>query len=186
MDARSVEQVVDIEDGDDVFNWPFLYAVQAGEWGLTEKQGKILREYVERGGFFVGDDFHGPDEYGEFDKRVHFAYPDRPLVDIPNNDPFFHAVYDLDDRYIIPGQAHLREDRKNGGTNGRWVGMYDEKGPRRRVASGWFNFRMLGDSWEYADDPRYPGEILGAGNPAGRERDHLRDDALEQFPNFCR
>src|SRR4029077_5452776 len=36
VNARSVEQVIDIEDGDDVFNWPFLYAVQAGEWGLTE------------------------------------------------------------------------------------------------------------------------------------------------------
>src|SRR5215813_7295148 len=42
--ARSVEQVVDLEDGDEAFNWPFLYAVQAGEWGLTENQGRILRE----------------------------------------------------------------------------------------------------------------------------------------------
>jgi hypothetical protein len=160
VNARSVEQVIDIEDGDEVFNWPFLYAVQAGEWGLTEKQGKILREYVERGGFFVGDDFHGPDEWGEFDKRVHFAFPERPLVDMPDKDPFFHAVYDLDDRYIIPGQAHVREGSKNGGTNGRWVGMYDEKG--RAGIIGWFN-SDVGDSWEYADDPRYPEKFSALG-----------------------
>ena len=36
--ARPVEQVVDLEAGDDVYNWPWLYAVQAGEWGLTEDQ----------------------------------------------------------------------------------------------------------------------------------------------------
>ena len=71
INTRSVEQVVDLDGTDDVYNWPFLYAVQAGEWGLTEKQGAILREYVNRGGFFVGDDFHGVDEWGEFDKRVH-------------------------------------------------------------------------------------------------------------------
>jgi len=160
VDARSVEQVVDIEDGDDVFNWPFLYAVQAGEWGLTEKQGKILREYVDRGGFFIGDDFHGPDEWGEFDKRVHFAFPERPLVDIPDKDSFFHTVYDLDDRYIIVGQGHLREGSKNGGTHGRWVAMYDEKG--RAGIIGWFN-SDVGDSWEYADDPRYPERFSALG-----------------------
>ena len=49
VNARSVEQVVDLEDGDDVYNWPFLYAVQAGEWALTENQGRILRDYCLRG-----------------------------------------------------------------------------------------------------------------------------------------
>src|SRR5690242_9342203 len=33
--VRSVEQVVNVEDGDDVYNWPWLYAVQVGEWALT-------------------------------------------------------------------------------------------------------------------------------------------------------
>jgi len=159
VNARSVEQVVDLEDGDDAFNWPFLYAVQAGEWGLTEKQGAILREFVLRGGFFVGDDFHGTDEFGEFDKRVHFVFPERPLVDMPDKDPFFHAVYDLDDRYRIPGQAHVPEG-KNGGTVGHWMGMYDEKG--RAGIIGWYN-SDVGDSWEYADDPRYPEKYSALG-----------------------
>jgi len=163
VDARSVEQVVDIEDGDDVFNWPFLYAVQAGEWGLTEKQGKILREFVDRGGFFIGDDFHGPNEWGEFDRRVHFAFPERPLVDISNNDALFHTVYDLNDRYIINGQAHIGRG-KNGGTVPRWVAMYDDKG--RAGIIGWFN-SDVGDSWEYADDPSYPERMSDLGMRLG-------------------
>ncbi len=160
INARSVEQSVDLEDGDEIFNWPFLYAVQAGEWGLTEKQAKILREYVDRGGFFVGDDFHGPDEYGEFALRVGFAFPDRPLVDIPNDDQIFHTVYDLDDRHIIVGRDHLREGSKNGGTVPRWVAIYDEKG--RVVTEGWFN-QDVGDSWEWADDPGYPEKYSSQG-----------------------
>ena len=35
VDARSVEQPVNLDDGDEVYNWPWLYAVQVGEWGLT-------------------------------------------------------------------------------------------------------------------------------------------------------
>jgi hypothetical protein len=160
VNARSVEQVVDLEDGDDAYNWPFLYAVQAGEWALTENQGRILRDYCLRGGFFIGDDFHGPEEWAEWEKRIKFAFPDRPIVDIPDKDAFFHTVYDLDDRYIIVGQGHLREGSKNGGTVGRWVGIYDDKG--RVMVAGWFN-SDVGDSWEYADDPRYPSKYSELG-----------------------
>src|SRR5262249_10229626 len=44
--VRSVEQPVSLEDQDDVFDWPWLYAVQVGEWGLTPEQAKVLREYL--------------------------------------------------------------------------------------------------------------------------------------------
>jgi len=160
INSRSVEQVVDLEDGDEAFNWPFLYAVQAGEWGLTENQGRILREYIDRGGFFIGDDFHGPDEWGEFERRLHYAFPDRQIVDIPDKDPIFHTVHDLDDRYLIVGAEHLSEGSKKGGTVPRWVGVYDDKG--RVVAAGWFNCDV-GDSWEFADDPRYPEKYSALG-----------------------
>lgn len=160
VNARSVEQVVDIEDGDDVYNWPWLYAVQAGEWGLTQNQGRLLREYIDRGGFFMADDFHGPDEWGEFEKRIKFAFPDRPIVDIPDSDPIFHTVYDLNDRYRIVGQGHLREGSKNGGVVPRWVGIYDAKG--HIVVAGCFN-SDVGDSWEYADDARYPERFSALG-----------------------
>src|SRR5438270_9282230 len=36
--VRSAEQPVNLEDGDDVYDWPWLYAVQVGEWGLTAEQ----------------------------------------------------------------------------------------------------------------------------------------------------
>jgi len=160
INTRSVEQVVDVEDGDDCFNWPFLYAVQAGEWGLTEKQGQRLREYLDRGGFFVGDDIHGQAEWGEWERRIKYAYPDRQMVDVPNDDTIFHTVYDLNDRQIIVGRDHLQEGSKNGGTVPRWVAVYDDK--NRIVVAGWFN-QDTGDSWEWADDPYYPEKYSAQG-----------------------
>lgn len=160
INARSVEQVVDVEDGDDVYNWPFLYAVQAGEWGMTENQGRILRDYLDRGGFFIGDDIHGPAEWGEWERRIKYAYPDRQMLDIPNDDAIFHTVYDLNDRQIIVGRDHLRDGSKNGGTVPRWVAIYDDK--NRIVVAGWFN-QDTGDSWEWADDPYYPEKYSAQG-----------------------
>jgi hypothetical protein len=161
IDARSVEQSVNLEDGDEVYNWPWLYAVQVGEWGLTENQARIMRDYLERGGFFMADDFHGAYEYQMFEKRIRMVFPNRPIVEIPNSDPIFHTVFDLDDRYQIPGAAHVslgykRPDYPQGPNDGKgahWFGIYDDKG-RVMIAIS-FN-SDVGDSWEWADDRRYP------------------------------
>ena len=38
----------------------------AGEWAPTGQEGREMREYLPRGGFFMADDFHGNAEYAEF------------------------------------------------------------------------------------------------------------------------
>jgi hypothetical protein len=158
--VRSVEQSVMLEDGD-VYNWPWLYAVQVGEWGLTEQEAKVMREYLLRGGFFMADDFHGDYEWEMFLKRIRFVFPDRPIVDIPENDPIFHTVFDLTDRFQIPGAAHLYQGCKNcgeGGQGAHWRGIYDDKG-RIMVAISYNS--DVGDAWEFADDPSYPEKFSG-------------------------
>ena len=155
--TRSVEQPVNLDEGD-AYDWPWLYAVQVGEWGLTDAQGKLLREYCLRGGFFMADDFHGQDEWYEFESRMKKAFPEFPIRDIEDSDAIFHTVYDLNDRYQIPGQAHLYNGYK-GGADGRgahWRGIFDTQG-RILVAISYNS--DVGDAWEYADDPRYPAKF---------------------------
>jgi hypothetical protein len=161
LDIRSVEQPVNLEDGDDPYNWPWIYAVQVGEWGLTEGQAKIMRDYLLRGGFFMADDFHGTEEWEMFEKRIRFVFPDRPIVDIEDKDAIFHTVFDIDERFQIPGAAHLRQGCKNcsyGGVGAHWRGIYDDKG-RVMVAISYNS--DIGDAWEWADDPVYPEKFSG-------------------------
>jgi len=156
--ARSVEEPVNLEDGDEVYNWPWLYAVQVGEWGLTPAQGKVLREYLLRGGFFMADDFHGTLEWQVFEQSMRLVFPDRPIVDIPDADAIFHTVYDLNERYQVPGAAHLRLGYKNDGIGAHWRAIYDGKG--RMVVAIHYNMD-IGDAWEEADVPEYPAESTG-------------------------
>jgi hypothetical protein len=158
--VRSVEQIVNLEDGDEVYNWPWIYAVQVGEWGVTDAQAKILREYLLRGGFFMADDFHGALEWSVFANTMKKVFPERPIIEIPDNDPIFHTVYDLDDRYQVPGAEHLSTGHKNGGIDPHWRGIYDDKG-RIMVAIS-FN-SDIGDSWEWADSARYPEKFSALG-----------------------
>jgi hypothetical protein len=160
--VRSVEQPVDLDDGDDVFNYPWLYAVEVGYWNLTADQVKKFREYLLRGGFFMCDDFHGTQEWANFMATMSRVFPDRPVVDIPNDDPIFHVVYDLSDRYQVPGAQFLYSGRRaeKDGFEARWRGVYDDKG--RLMAAICHNVD-LGDSWEHADNPRYPEQFSALG-----------------------
>src|SRR5271157_1743350 len=89
--VRSVEQPVNLDEGD-AGDWPWLYAVQVGEWGLTDRQGIALREYLLRGGFFMADDFHGDAEWAEFESRIRKALPEFPIREIADDDAIFHTV----------------------------------------------------------------------------------------------
>ena len=158
--VRSVEQAVNLDDGDDVYNWPWLYAVQVGEWGITDPEAKKLREYLLRGGFFMADDFHGTTEWQVFEESMKRVFPDRQIVDIPDSDAIFHTVYDLDERYQIVGAEHLAQGHKLDGYVARWRGIYDDKG--RVMVAITYN-SDIGDSWEWADEPAYPEKYSALG-----------------------
>jgi len=51
IQARSIEQPVNPDDGDDIYNWPWLYGVEVGHWDLTDAQAAKLRD------FLLGADF---------------------------------------------------------------------------------------------------------------------------------
>ncbi len=152
--VRSVEQPIDLDDGDDVFNYPWLYAVEVGHWQLTDSQIVQMREFLLRGGFFMCDDFHGTEEWAVFMETMQRVFPDRQVVDIPDSDSIFHAIYDLDHRYQVPGAQYLSSGRtyEYDGFDPHWRGIYDDKG---RLMVAICHDMDLGDAWEWADEPRY-------------------------------
>jgi hypothetical protein len=135
-----------------LFDYPWLFLQQPGQgrWHPVGQDLANLREYLLRGGFLVVDDFHGEGEWQEFAEAITDVLPGHAIVDVPEEDPLMHILFDLDRRTQIPGERHLYR-----GTQGppHWRGMYDDKG-RLMVAMN-HNIDM-GDAWEHADDPRYP------------------------------
>jgi hypothetical protein len=171
IDAKSAEQPINLEEDDDVFNYPWLYAVEVGHWELTDQQVAKFREFLARGGFFMCDDFHGTVEWSVFVHSMNKVLPDRPIVDIPDDDPIFHTVFDLDHRYQVAGMQYTQTHSVcekcptnprwgSGGDTPRWRGIYDDRG--RLVVVICHNMD-LGDSWENADEPTYPARFSELG-----------------------
>ena len=152
--VRSVEQIIDV-DTDDMYDWPWLYAVEVGRWELNDPQAKRLRDYLDRGGFLMIDDFHGTQEWDTFLASMQRVFPDRPIIDIEDGDPIFNVIYSLKERVQVPGRQYLYSGvtYERDGIEARWRGIYDEKG-RIQVAIC-FN-QDYGDAWEWADLPEYP------------------------------
>ena len=87
------------------------------------------------------------------------AFPEYPIRDIPDDDPIFHSVYDINERYQVPGQAHLVKAISNGRREAKartGAAIYDDKG-RVMVAISYNS--DIGDAWEYADDSWYPAKF---------------------------
>jgi hypothetical protein len=147
---------------DRIFDYPWIYATQVGYWDLSRAEIDRLREYLDRGGFLVTDDFWGPEDWEVFRQSMQRVFPERQIVSLDDADPLMRVVYEIKERTQIPGLRHLRR-----GPGGRtvvqpqpwppqWQTITDEKG-RILVA---VNFNMdIGDAWEHADMPEYPEEM---------------------------
>src|SRR5437773_1809128 len=108
--SKSVEEVIDVDDGP-VFDYPWLYAVEVGHWELSDPQPRKLREYLDRGGFLMVDDFHGTTEWQIFMASLQRVFPDQPVVVLPDGDAIFHTIYDLDKRFQVPGYQFVYSGR---------------------------------------------------------------------------
>jgi hypothetical protein len=153
IDAAEEGRFISIMD-DSLFDYPFLYAVEVGAWSLSDEEAARLRDYLLRGGFLMVDDFHGSREWATFVQGMHKVFPDRPIVDIPPDDPVFHVAFDLNEHVQIPGIQSLYTGRiyERDGYTPHWRGVYDDHGRLMVV----INFNMdLGDAWEHADVPEY-------------------------------
>jgi hypothetical protein len=159
IDVRSVEQPVNLDDGDDAFHWPFMISGLVGAWDLTDSQASKLREHLLRGAFLLCDSFYGTNEWTGFETTMKRVFPDRPIVELPDDHPIFHIVYDLTERPQVPTWQHLNRGGGGGyrsdGAEPHWRAILDDKG--RVMVMIAFN-NDIADGWQRADEPDYPQE----------------------------
>ncbi|TAJ95107.1 MAG: DUF4159 domain-containing protein [Gammaproteobacteria bacterium] len=158
--VRAVEQPVNLDDGDDVYHWPFMIVGLASAWELTDDQAARLRDYLLRGGFLFCDSFFDTRDWLVFEEGMRRVFPDRPIVDLADDHPVFHTVFDLPHmtEVQIPNWNSLWGGGPGYLGNGaipRWRGIHDDSGLLMVLIA--FN-NDVADGWQWADDPRYPAD----------------------------
>lgn len=135
-----------VELGSDaVFNYPFAYVSEPGEMQLTEQEVTNLREFIDRGGFVLMDDFDGAWQLDQLVSQLRRTFPDRPLTPLHIEHRLFHTHFDLNDLQAM-------SDYVPGGYI-TYLGLFDTR-DRLAIAAGHNN--DLANFWEWYNDPSAP------------------------------
>jgi hypothetical protein len=153
--SPSSYQIVDI-DSPELFKYPFAYLCEPGFLELNPKDVVNLREYLDRGGFLVVDDFRtavlshykggGPeDDVAHFRLEMKKMYPDRDFVRLDLSDPVFNTFFkitslDMKAPYIFPGQSPVE-----------FLGLRDSHGNLQMVLD---NNNDISEFWEWINEGR--------------------------------
>jgi hypothetical protein len=118
-------QIVDI-DSKELFDYPFVYMSEPGFLDLQPLDLKNLREYLDRGGFLLMDDFRGNEfdmsQWNNMQQQMMMLYPNRAIERVPPTHAIFHSFYDLD-----PSNMQAPYRMPNSGDT-QFYAISDEKG----------------------------------------------------------
>lgn len=137
-------RIVDL-GSEEVFEYPFAYVSEPGEMELTDQEVENFRQFIERGGFVLMDDFDGSWQMATMRSEVARVFPDRPFITLEPNHPLFKAHFDL---YDLNGMSPYVP----GGTI-TYYGILNDAGDVV-IAAGHNN--DLANFWDWYDQARMP------------------------------
>ncbi len=85
------EKVVTLSEAE-LWNIPYLYMTGHGNVRWSESDLRVLRRYLEQGGFLHADDNYGMDS--SIRRELGRLFPN-PLVEVPLDHPIYHLIYDF-------------------------------------------------------------------------------------------
>jgi hypothetical protein len=130
---------------DEVFEHPFTYVSEPGEMELTDQEVENLREYIDRGGFILIDDFDGPRHLAQLRSQMRRAFPDKNLIPLTIDHPIFDLIFELQD---LNGMAPYVP-----GGSLTYYGLLNDRGEIAIVAC---HNNDLANFWDRIDQGSYP------------------------------
>lgn len=76
-----------------LWSYPYLYMTGHGNVKLSDEEVRILRRYLENGGFLHADDNYGMDD--SFRREIRRVFPEAELRELPADFPVYHMMYDF-------------------------------------------------------------------------------------------
>jgi hypothetical protein len=137
--ASNAFQIVDI-DSPDIFKYPFVYMCEPGYLELNERDTQNLREYLERGGFLLIDDFRGPRHLNNLIYQMKKVFPNRNIKPLTLSHKIFDSFYGIDSLDMQPPYGNEAV---------QFMGMEDDRGDLMMVIN--YN-NDLGEVWQWLDE----------------------------------
>ncbi|PYS04559.1 MAG: hypothetical protein DMG12_09810 [Acidobacteria bacterium] len=139
----SAYQIVDI-DSPELFKYPFAYLCEPGYLDLNKKDAGNLREYLDRGGFVMVDDFRGSRHLENLVRQMKKVYPNRDIIPLDVSHPIFNSFYMIESLDMKPPYGNMPV---------QFLGLQDDHGRLQMVID--YN-NDLSEFWEWLDRGELP------------------------------
>jgi hypothetical protein len=137
--ASTAYQIVDI-DSPDLFKYPFAYLCEPGYLELNEKDVRNFRQYLDRGGFVMVDDFRGPRHLNNLAYQMKKVFPDRNIIPLTLRHSVFDSFYRIESLDMRPPYGQLPVE---------FLGIEDDHGRLVMVIN--YN-NDLSEIWQWLDE----------------------------------
>ena len=117
-------------DDPELFKYPVAYIIEVSWWTLTDRHAVALREYMQKGGFVIVDDFKAKGDFGSpgwdvFEANMQRVLPGARFVEMQATHPIFHCFFEIETLANFP-QAY------NAGA-AAFLGLYEDNDPKKRL-----------------------------------------------------
>ncbi|MBI5690316.1 MAG: DUF4159 domain-containing protein [Verrucomicrobia bacterium] len=153
-------RIIELTDPD-LFEYPWIYIVEPGGFGLTDPEVAALRKYLLNGGFLMFDDFWGEAAWLNVEREMKRVFPERSFAELPLDHPLYTCVFQIKSKGQVPNVRTGEESQYTGVTwemhdgDTRTVhhrAIHDDKGRMMVFAA---HNTDNGDGWEREGEYEY-------------------------------
>jgi hypothetical protein len=137
-------------DDPELLRYPLAYLSEPGYWLPSNMEVLGLRQYLQKGGFLIADDFHFPNEWAVFESAIRRVLPNARIDRLELSHPIFNSFFRIDS-LEVPYPGRLGEQ----GLMGEFYGIHEDNDPTRPLQVI-INYNIdLGDYVEWSAQDLY-------------------------------
>jgi hypothetical protein len=123
LDARTDGARVLHLDDPELFRYPIAYMWEPGFWTMTDVEAARFREYLQKGGLAIFDDFDTV-HWTNFETQMRRVLPEGRFVELDESNPVFDSFFRMNTIYFPSPGMRIRPT---------YYGIYEENDPARRL-----------------------------------------------------
>lgn len=135
-------------DDPELAMFPIAYMSEPGFWTMDEAEVEGLRNYLQKGGFLIFDDFREDHLYNLF-AQMKRAMPEAVWHRMDASHPIFHSFFEIKSLEAMPGYYGEPE----------FYGIFEDNDPRKRLMAIANYNHDLGEHWEFSDTGYLPVDL---------------------------
>jgi len=133
-------------DDPELFNYPVAYMSEPGYWTMSDVEVQGMRNYLQKGGFVIFDDFRGRD-WENFDQQMRRVLPEGRFVELDAKNPIFHSFFEINSLEFV--QMYDRGKAS-------FLGIFEDNDPGKRLLLIANYNNDIGEYWEFSDEGYVP------------------------------